>query len=173
MFLTTKLADLCWMQRIVTIPPFPQGASKDMGSTAAMLKHSAAIDAALLKLGNPVGLISTFGKAWVVDNDLLKLPNRAMNLGWHFEGQSFQGSSFEVTASRLQDGQGRYVRLIQGKGTRHDLDHVDYSQTVSLVSLNCVVDGQQRRLNEVLQDPVLSHLANLGGFLHCLRQPGC
>lgn len=172
MFLTPKLADLMWEQRAITIPPFPQGASKDMGSTDAMLRHSVAIDQALDKQGSPSGLIGTFGKLWVLDNELLKLPNRAMNYGWHFVGQSFQGASGEVTASRLQDGQGRYQRIIQGRGTRHDRWHVDYSQVCALVSMNCVVDGQDRRLNEILQDPQLAPLANLGGRLDVLRQPG-
>lgn len=172
MFLTPRLADLMWLQREVTLLPCPQGASKDMGSTATMIKHSAAVDAQLKKLGNPAGLKVTTGKLWVLDNDLLKLPNRSMNYGWPFVGQTFQGSSFEPTASRLQDDKGRFLRLIQGKGTRHDRFHVDYSQVCVLVSLNCTVDGNPMRLNELLQDPALAPLANLGGRLEVLRQPG-
>lgn len=172
MLLTPKLADLIWVQRQVSLPPFPLGASPDMGSTAMMIKHSSKIDDALAKLPDQSGLICTVGKHWVVDNDLLIASKSAMNYGWHFEGQTFQGSGFEATASHLQTDHGFLARLIQGKGTRHNMYHVDYSQTCVLVSLDCTVDGQSARLTDVLKDPTLFGLANMGGILHVLRQPG-
>lgn len=175
MLLTPKLADLIWMQREVSLRPQivrPFGID-----TQAMETHSSMIDAQLAKLANPYGLISTVGKHWVVDNGLL--PPRviqgapvAMNYGWHFSGPTFDGSGFEITASRVQDEAGRLVRLIQGKGTKHNMLHVDYSQTCVLVSLNCKIDGSDMRLDDVLRDGKLAPLANHDGVLQVLRQPG-
>jgi hypothetical protein len=177
MLLTPRLADLIFEQREVTLPPFPRGNTNGMTTTSAMVEHSAKIDAALAAQSNPGGLICTVGKHWVVDNGLLggrmiKGFPVAMNYGWHFVGQSFGGSGFEITASRLQNADGRYYRLIQGKGTRHNTMEVDYSQTLTLVSLACKVDDVEMRLDEVLKDPKLAALANFGGVLQVLRQPG-
>lgn len=170
MLLTPKLADLIWEQRNVTLKPHL--VRPYTTSTQGMLEHSAAIDAQLAALGHPDGLKATVGKHWVVDNALLKRPKFAMNYGWHFEGQTFQGSSFEVTASAMKTPEGRLVRLVQGRGTKHDGEFTDYSQTCTLVSLNCKVDGNDARLDELLKHPQLSYLANVDGILHVLRQPG-
>lgn len=174
--LTPKLVDMMWMAREVTLPPFT-GSTTAMDSTAAMVAHSAKIDAALAKLGDPCGLIATLGKNWVLDNGLL--PPRtihgfpvAMNYGWHFVGATHQGIGGEPTASRLQDPAGRYLRLIQGRGTRHNLNHSDYSQICLLVSQRVLVDDRETVLASVLRDPVLASLANHSGVLNVLRQPG-
>lgn len=173
MLLTPKLADMIWAQRDVTLPPFPRGNTNGMASTQAMIDHSAKIDAALAKLSEPYGLICTVGKHWVLDNALAtKAVGTAMNYGWHFKGPSFQGSAFETTATMMKDENGQYVRLIQGRGTRHDMRHVDYSQICVLVSQECTVDGNTMRLSDVLSDPTLAPLANHGGVLKVLRQPG-
>lgn len=175
MLLTPKLADLMWAQREVTLPPHL--VRPFSVTTAAMVQHSQMIDAALAKMSNPYGLLGTVGKHWVIDNGLL--PKRmlqgapvAMNYGWHFVGQSFGGSGFEITATHMQDDLGRLCRLVQGKGTKHNILHVDYSQTCTLVWATCTVDGNEMPLSDLLQHPVLSHLANQGGFLSVLRQPG-
>jgi hypothetical protein len=167
LLLTPKLADLMWIQREVTLKPFPRPIT---ASTEAMVEHSSKIDAALVKLGNPTGLIQTVGKHWVIDNDIHA--GKAMNYGWHFEGANFQGISGEVSATLSKDSHGQFVRLIQGRGTAHDMHHVDYSQTCVLVARGCVVDGQAQDLLAVLQDPELAPLASHQGALRVLRQPG-
>lgn len=167
--LTPKLVDLLWLQRNVTLLPSPQPIS---ASTQAMVDHSARIDKMLNAQGNPTGIIQTVGKFWVLDNDLLTHPGRAMNYGWHFEGASCQGISGEITASLIKDARGQYVRLIQGRGTAHDIHHSDYSQQCILVSRACVVDGKSRDILDILADPVLAPLASHQGVLRVLRQPG-
>lgn len=173
LLLTPKLADLAWVQRDTTLPPFPRGNTNGMSSTQAMLDHSTKIDKALAKEGEgPFGLIGTVGKHWVIDNDLAVKTNRAMNYGWHFAGTNFQGMAGEVAASLQKDEKGRYIRLIQGRGTAHDMHHVDYSQICVLALQTCLVDGATTRLSDVLQDPELAGLASHQGVMKVLRQPG-
>jgi len=169
MLLTPKIADLIWSQRETTLVPSPQTISD---TTAAMVAHSERIDGALNKLGGAKGLISTVGKHWVLDNDILDHPGFVENYGWHFEGVAFEGIVGEVNASLIKDDDGRFVRVIQGRGWRHNKEHVDYSQIVVLVSATCVVDGQSMKLSDVLQNEELAPLASHNGPLKLLRLPG-
>lgn len=168
LLLTPKLADLAWAQATVKIAPRPRQITS---STQAMVEHSLAIDAQLPPNAN--GLIQTVGKHWVIDNLLATKPSKAMNYGWHFQGESYQGLKGEVVASLMKDPKtGQYMRLIQGRGTAHDMRHVDYSQTCVLVARECVVDGQTTDLTDVLQNPELAFLANQPGKMTLWRQPG-
>lgn len=164
--LTPKLADLIWQNRAVTLAPHPFPIDT---TTALMVRHSQALDADLAKQGNPSGLLSTVGKHWVIANGIPQ--GRAMNYGWHVAPGGYAGPT-EVVASLYKDKNGQYGRLIQGCGTRHDSSHADYSQTVVLVSQDCVVDGQPAKLSDVLQSPELAALASHQGPLTILRQPG-
>lgn len=170
--LTPKLADLAWSQRAVKLQPFPRGNTNGMSSNQACIDHSTKIDQALSKLGNPTGLVGTVGKHWVIDNDLSRKPGMAMNYGWHFDGPNFQGIGGEVTASLMKGPGSQYVRMIQGRGTRHDGRHSDYSQNCVLVSRSCIVDGVETTLESVLVNPELATLASHQGIMKVLRQPG-
>lgn len=169
--LTAKIADLMWLQRKTTLPPFPRGRIDDMASVQAMLDHSKRIDKALADKPKPWGLICTVGKLWVLDNDLLSKPGMAMNYGWHYGTEpSYQGVNGELTASKISEN-GKSVRVIQGRGTRHDAAHIDYSQVCVLQSNKCTVDGVDMRLDAVLTNSDLAPLANHSGVLRVLRQP--
>ncbi len=172
LLLTPKLADLAWIQRDIHLPPFPRGNTNGMSSTQAMLDHSTKIDKALAAGSQSVGLLGTVGKHWVIDNDLAVKKDRAMNYGWHFEGTSFQGIAGEPVASLQKDKTGQYLRLIQGRGTAHDMSHVDYSQICVLVNNECTLDGQPAKLSDILVDPELAGLASHQGVMKVLRQPG-
>lgn len=167
--LTPKLADQLWVQREISLPPFPRAITS---STAAMIEHSQKIDAALAKFTNPNGLIATVGKHWVIDDALLTHKGMAENYGWHFDGPSFQGMTGAPCASRATAPNGSIVRVIQGTGWAHDMAHSDYSQVCVLVSRSCKVDGSDRDLHDVLRDPQLAGLASHTGPMSVLRQPG-
>lgn len=168
--LTPKIADLAWMQRTVHLPPFPRQITS---TTAGMIAHSADIDKALAKLNVPLtAFIQTVGKIWVIDNDLLIKVGKAENYGWHFEGPSHQGITGEVCASLQKGKNGQYIRLIQGRGWAHDMEHVDYSQIVLLMSQMCEVDGVAMNLVDLLRDPALAPLASHQGVMKVFRQPG-
>lgn len=173
--LTPKIADLLWAQRTINLHPFPRGNTDGMDTTAAMIEHSAKIDAALAGHDTSGALIATVGKHWVLDNDLVGKKGGedggAMNYGWHFEGDSFEGLHGGVSATLMKDSRGSYVRMIQDRGHRHNFKHTDYSQTCVLVSRGCYVDGEMRDLLDVFQDAALAGLASHQGVLRVLRQP--
>jgi len=170
MLLTLKLADLIWAQRQATIPPFPMSQTRHdieiMGSVQRMVEHSRKIDAAIAMLpAAPEGIVSSVGKHWVIDDELL-LPSHkglAENYGWH---NPTSGPRCATPAG------GNGCHVIQDPGWRHNLGHTDYSQTCVLVSRECQVDGRGADLTNVLQDPVLAYLANHSGRMKVLRQPG-
>lgn len=169
LLLTPKLADLMWEQATVRIPPRPRSIT---ASTKAMVEHSFDIDKLLQ--GKPTdGLIQTVGKHWVIDEVLASKPHRAVNYGWHFEGSSYQGISGEVCASLMKDPKTKqYCRLIQGRGTAHDMRHADYSQICQLVARQCTVNGQEWDLEELLRDAEMAPLASHQGKMTVTRQPG-
>lgn len=184
MLLTPKLADLLWAQRTVTLRPRPQPATAQMGSTAAMVAQSEWIDGQIASLpdlgtlnldpvgGGPSAIVQTVGKHWVLTNQLLAHPGRAVNYGWHFEG-TFPGadgkpSTWAPCASLAGPG----CRVIQGMGWAHDAQHTDYSQNCVLVARACEVDGREMDLAGVLADPELAPLVSHEGPLKILRQPG-
>lgn len=169
--MTPKIADLAWMQRSCTLPPFTRPITS---STAAMIDNSAKIDAALAKLDpQPTGLIQTVGKHWLIDNDLAQKQGKAENYGWHFTGSNYQGLTGEVNASLQKDPKtNQYVRLIQGRGWAHDINHVDYSQICVLMSQMVDLDGGSAELAQILTNPDLAGLASHQGKMLLLRQPG-
>lgn len=166
MLLTAKLSDLIFMQAKIIIKPKPRPISS---TTEAMIKHSQDIDNEINKLGVKDGLVSTVGKTWILDNILAsKPPTTAMNYGWHYRG-SFAGINGELPVC-YKDMPG--VRVIQGRGTAHNLLHLDYSQICQLVTRECEINGKSMDLMDVLKDPKLSYLANESGPLKLLRQSG-
>jgi hypothetical protein len=164
--LTPKLVDLGWQQRATTLPPDTQTITS---SSAGMIRHSTTIDAQLAKLPpTPAGgIIRTVGKNWCIDNDLLRYATgKAENYGWHFEGPTLGGKSWEPSVTDAKQ------RVIQGRGWFHDFKHIDYSQTCLLVARQCLVDGQPMDLQAVLSSAELAPLASHQGKMTVLRQPG-
>jgi len=162
--LTTKLSDLIFAQRTITLPPHTQTPDASMVTTGVMVAQSAWIDA---QLAGRTGLPSTLGKQWVIDqlfatNSATK--GKAINYGWHFDGL-FNGSAWAKAATAAD-------RVVQNPGWAHAPQEVDYSQNCILVSRLCVVDGVERDILDVYADPVLSYLANSSGVLKVTRQPG-
>lgn len=175
MLLTTKLADLLWSQRQVEIPPFEMSQTAHdlqiMSTVARMVEHSAKIDAALATLPQPPeGVVSTVGKHWILDDRLADPKHRGMacNYGWH---NKKQGPMCATPAGVLPPG-GAPCHVVQDPGFMHNIGHSDYSQTCTLVSRACTIDGHPADLAQVLSDPVLSFLASHTGRMKVLRQPG-
>lgn len=168
--LTPKLADLIWLQRDVTIEPKLRAFGS---STVLMISHSEAINRVLkadaLYLPE-TSLVSTVGKHWVLDNAIAgKFINRvavAMNYGWHFDGAGFQSIKGELAV--LPEAK----RLIQGRGTRHDCNHTDYSQTASFMSRICTLNGVEHDLVDIMVSAQWAHLVSHQGPLLITRQPG-
>jgi hypothetical protein len=176
LLLTARLADLLWAQRSLTLRPKLQVPDATMGDTRVFEDESEWIDGQLASVGwRGGGIVQTVGKHWIIDNELLKHPGMACNYGWHLapdnmlvdtKGNVIKSPSLESTVSLPN------VKLVQGRGFRHDAYHADYSQNCVLVSRHCQVDGSYMDLVDVLQSPDLAPLASAQGPLRVLRQPG-
>ena len=81
----------------------------------------------------------------VVTDELLKRPDRVAIYGWH-----------------KLDGQ-----PIQPLTTVHVAWYVDYSHGIRLVDQWCVVDGENKRVEDVLRDKELCVLLSDEGLLEC------
>lgn len=172
--LTTKLADACWQYRERTILPKPMGLYDErMQQLETVVKYNHKLDVALALQVETKGLVCNVGKLWVLDNVLETKRKVGANYGWFYGTKpSFEGSQGERTASGLIEGDGLPVKLIQSVGTHHTDDYTDYSQVCVLVYNTCYIDGSPRKLADVLVDPELAGLGNVGGVLRVLRQPG-
>lgn len=173
MLMTAKISDLIWHNTEIILEPRPRPITS---STQAMIDHSKDIDKQLEGIDYKGKLLSTVGKDWIIDSVMTRprFPNnQAVNYGWHFEGNSFQGINGGPNASLLRNPEtDSYWKMIQTIGSHHDSSHVDYSQVARLVSRQCIVDGKVRDLHDILKDPELSYLASHSGPQPILRQPG-
>jgi hypothetical protein len=172
--MTSKISELRYGARSVTIPPFPLG-PVDMATTARMVLGSQKMDAAIQAgagaagvVSKDAGIVGTVGKDWILDNRLLDHAGRAINYGWFLPN----GTPSPWQGVPLYSAPGRTAMLIQPAGWAHDIVHADYSQTCTMVSKRCLVDGQEKDLRDVLTSPDLSQWVSYQGPLKLLRQPG-
>jgi hypothetical protein len=56
-------------------------------------------------------------------------------------------------------------------GLQHNLEHVDYSQTLSLMGLTVCVDGADMHLWDVMRSPELYGLVSNEGPMRIVRHP--
>lgn len=177
MLLTAKLSDYIWNNADIRLQPCPRPITS---TTQAMIDHSKDVDNQLNGVDTKDKLISTVGKNWIIDNLLLnnRFTDQAINYGWHFVGNSFQGIKGDVNVSLLKNPETHmYWRLIQSRGSHHNAGteknlgsgHVDYSQIVRLVFRSCEVDGKNMDLDDVLQNSNLSWLASHEGIINARR----
>lgn len=168
--ITPRLLDMAYEQRGVTVFPQPMYNATKMMTSEWFIAHSKKIDEVLAKTNFEPGMIvQTTGKPWVLDNRLLDHPGRAINYSWYVPpGTPDPWNGVHTLPSVSLPN----VRVIQDPGWAHGLDQADYSETVTLVRQDCIVDGVIRKLSEVLTSPTLAPLASHQGPLKLLRQPG-
>lgn len=167
-FLTVKMVDLVFDQADVRLKPHFQPISS---SVDAMKKHSKNV---LSELNNREGLASPMGKYWCLSNDLVSKPGMALNYGWHFTGgKTYQKIKGYPCDTGLKDPKtGIVYHTIQPSASSHDFKHTDYSQVCILTHNDCFVNGEWRRLEDILTSPSLSGLVSHEGPLKITRQPG-
>jgi hypothetical protein len=156
---TQRVCDLVWAQATVRATPDILKASPDMGDTSWMVEYNTAVDK---KVAGQAGLIENTGKNWCLTNKLVGHPGQAANYGWYDASAPYHSGPQE---------RGPY-KVWQPLATAHNLDHVDYSQVVRLVSRVCFVDGAQRDLKDILKDATLAALASDEGPLQLVRLAG-
>jgi N-acetyl-anhydromuramyl-L-alanine amidase AmpD len=168
---TTKIVDLCYQQAVARATPCLQPAdpaerlaqgyptcpdgTTSMSDTPAMATHSAHVSE---KRGENVGLLSNVGKHWVISNRLLQKPvTTAANYGWFDENAPYRSASG--------------LKCWQPLSTAHNDAHTDYSQVQPrLVRKTMVVDGQERSIIDVGNDPELCGLVSDEGVVKVWRQ---
>ena len=128
-------------------------AGPQMSSTSYSKKWNANLE---LKRKDYSGIVSDAGKPWLVDNRL------AQSAGAVLYG------FYDVNAPSTNS---IGLKMWQLLGTKHNKMHQDYSSTLILLAKNCIVDGQNTTVEEVVKDPILSHLINYDGILNYVRQP--
>lgn len=171
MLLTPKLADLRFHSAEQRLLPLPRPITNE---TSIMIEQSAKIDKMVKKNNYTTEkIIDTVGKHWCIGNELKLVSNKmAMNYGWHFAGSTtIQGVKGYPCDSKLTDPKSKVIyHTIQPSACKHDSSHADYSQICILVKKDCLVNGQLARLDQVLRDKNLAHLASHEGMLSMIRQ---
>lgn len=173
---TAQIDDLAWAKATSRVPPHYM-ANTDaevqiMGTTARSWEHSRWIDAQLAQIGHQEGmLVRNIGKAWILTPSLWKRSDgdaKGVNYGWHWPTQ-------QPETSRAATAAGGYVK--QNIGYAHNAAHVDYSQTLELVSEEVILTDSTNpvptstSLASIALDPALCALVNHDGPL-ALRHPG-
>lgn len=172
--LTSRIAELRYGARAVTIPPFPMTATAQdlalMSTSGRMVLESQKMDAAIEAVGGAEAgsLVGTTGKDWILDNGALAHPGKATNFGWFLP----KGTASPWRGVPIYPSPGLTAMVVQQPSWAHDIAHADYSQQCVLVSRSCTVDGQPRDLLDVLVDPDLASLVSSQGPLKIVRQPG-
>lgn len=139
---TTKIVDEVYAQADVHLRPEPLEPGPEMRSTGYFSHHNDLVDQEILADGAKLGmLLAGQKKDLVLTNRLRQNPGRVAIYGWH----------------RL-DG-----KPIQPLSTVHGKNYADYSHGVRLVSAVAYVDGAERPLPDVLQDPQLAPIVSSEG----------
>lgn len=127
---TPKMVKQIWEQSVNKLMPTSMP-SYDMASTQKYKDHSKTIDQQLKNL-DKFELTSGHKKDIVLTNQLRNPNNRIAIYGWFYpNGQFIQGLN----------------------ATSHDVNYVDYSHGVRLVSNTCYLNGEEVRLQDIFKDP--------------------
>jgi hypothetical protein len=138
--ITQKISDQVFAAATARLQPKPL--TEDRESVASFYRHHELIEEQLR--GRPrEGLVVGIKKDVVLSNRLKEKPHRVAIYGWHYP-----------------DG-----RPIQSLYIGHADRYVDYSQGIRLVADRMMIDGHERKLSDVLIDPVLSALLSDEGLL--------
>ena len=148
---TTKMVDEIYKQADTKLTPQPLPAGAQMMSNDYTGRHNDLIAQQMGQRGAQLGdLTAGHQKDLVISNRLTQHPDRVAIYGWH-----------------QQNG-----KPIQGLSTVHESSYADYSHGVRLVGGTMLVDGQERPVSEVLNDPQLAGLVSNEGVIRDPRVPG-
>jgi hypothetical protein len=146
---TPKVVDAIYAQATVRLTPQPLPASDEMRSTFYLVHHNDLVAAQRDALGAPVGALTAgHKKDLVLTNLLWQKLDRVAIYGWHSAPSA----------------------PIQPLSTVHGWRYADYSHGARLIATRVWVDGVQRSLFDLLQDPILAPaLSKEGGIRHVVR----
>jgi hypothetical protein len=145
---TKKMVDQIWSAALVKLAPTPIQASPRMITIPVMWQHNEMVKdqrAAFLN-GFPLGSLAAGHKKDVIISHKIygnPSPERVVIYGWHY-----------------QNGD-----PIQPVYSGHDNEYADYSHGIRLVQDSVLVNGEMRRISELLKDPELSALFSDEGMI--------
>lgn len=152
--MTPKIMDLSYQQATVKLGATMLPAKPDMVTIAKSKLYNQEVEK---KRAGRTGLIRDCGKAWVISNRLSKSPVVGVNHGFYDPKAPYLSPVSQL-------------KLWQNRGTFHDRNHTDYSQTLQLMSSRCVLNGQSVPVVELMVHPVLCKLISDEGKLLYTRQ---
>lgn len=133
---TRKIVDAIYEQATCRLSPQPLLPGPKMRSSEYYLEHQRLIETQ--RLDCPDGtLVAGHKKDVVITNRLYQKPGRIAIYGWHRK---------------------KSKKPIQPLSTVHEARYADYSHGIRLVSQNIWIDGEERSIYDVLQDPVLGSM---------------
>lgn len=146
---TSRIVDAVYQQAEVQLSPQPLPAGPQMRSTAYYERHNRMVLTQRAANGAPAGELTAGDKKdLVITGRLWRFAERVAIYGWH-----------------RRDG-----RPIQPLSTVHGERYADYSHGLRLVSATAYVNGQPRRLLDLLQDPRLAPLLSDEGAIPRLSE---
>lgn len=137
---TAKIVDEIYRQAETKLSPQPMTPGPEMTSVPYFAEHNRMINAQLKKV-NGGGLIAGHKKDIVISSRLREKPGRVAIYGWH-----------------RKNGE-----PIQPLSTVHGSKYVDYSHGVRLIWSYMKVNGQMRKVSDVLADTLYSSLISYEG----------
>jgi hypothetical protein len=158
---TSKVCDVSFDHADVRVPPCLQKADALMGTTAVMEAYSRQVDE---KIAGRTGLARVVCKDWILNDRILAQPGCAANYGFYDARAPYTSHSGH--------------RMWQTVGTRHGagsatvLGHSDYSQCMTFVRNDMLVDGQPMRFADVLGHAEFAWLISEDGVMRVRRMPG-
>jgi hypothetical protein len=146
--ITSRMSDFVWKQSSVKLDPIPWGAPYDdsMLSVERIIIHNDRIEA---QRRGRSGLVAGHKKDVVISNRLASQPRQVAIYGWH----------------------GHDGKAIQPLSLVHEASYADYSHGARFASAECTVDGEPRRLADVMTDPELCTLVSAEGPMRVARYP--
>ena len=171
-FLTPKLQDEMYRQAPTKILPWLDFNMTQMQSTEWFRRSTVGIDTMLAAKSYAGGLAMGVGKPWQLSNLLVAHPGKAINYGLYVPASMVSGGEYYKVKAMQTVTLLRDARVLQDPGWAHPLDQDDYSELISLVSRQCVVDGQNMDFADLVRHPTLSKLVSHEGPLKVVRQPG-
>ncbi|MBS0421246.1 MAG: hypothetical protein JSR66_26295 [Proteobacteria bacterium] len=142
---TPKIVDAIYAQAGTHLEPRPLPPGDTMRTTAYYAEHDQLVHLQRADVGSGLGdLIAGDKKDLVLTNRLWNFPDRVAIYGWH-----------------RPDGS-----RIQPLSTVHGWRYADYSHGVRLISDTAYVNGEPKRLLDLLQDPSTAVILSGEGQIH-------
>lgn len=172
---TSRMSDAAWLSS-VRVGPQVGKADAAMADVSRMIEHSDKVQKARNAAGASASVLSRcVGKDWVNTERLIGAPPPSHSSIGGGGGATPAGANFgwHSPAAGLKSPGG--LSVFQSVGLAHEMNYTDYSQTCTLYSGSCSVDGETHTVADCLADPAMAYLLSdevqKGTAAHIWRHP--